>query len=330
MVNCISQRGRWLATGVAATALLAAGLSTTAQAQAAVRPPAPTLASISQDSPPILAAVRQPSTTHRTTKVYVVKRGDSLSAITAKVFHKAAVWPRFYATNRKVIGPYPDVIVPGQRLRERLARHGMTGRVVPIPVQAPSAVVPIPAGHAAVPAGQPPAATQPLAAAPSAAVAAAALVARSVHVCALVSLAATTRRRTPAGITAPTSSPRPHGRPTEAAQEASATPAQRSRTRCSPTPSRKVARATGHLTTGAARRRTHAGHGGRWRLDRNWVATPGFTATRGELNEDPVPGRVLCHDPHHGATGPRPNRRNGGRPVLAGRRAALARARSRR
>ncbi len=170
MTNCISQRGRWLATGAAAAALLAAGLSTTAQAKAAAAPPAPTVASITQGAPPILAAVLKPSTTHQATKVYVVKRGDSLSAIAAKVFHKAAVWPRFYAANHKVIGRYPDIIVPGQRLRERLARHGMTGRVVPIPVRARSAVVPIPAGQAPVPAGRAPAATQPLAAAPSAAV----------------------------------------------------------------------------------------------------------------------------------------------------------------
>ena len=144
MLNSISQRGQLLATGVATAALCAAGLSMTAQAHAAARPPAPAVASITQNPPPILAAVLKPSTTHhQTTKVYVVKPGDSLSAIAARVFHKSSMWPRFYATNHKVIGPYPDIIFPGQRLSERLARHGMTGRVVPIPVQAPSAVLPI-------------------------------------------------------------------------------------------------------------------------------------------------------------------------------------------
>ncbi len=166
MTNCISQRGQWLATGVATAALFAAGLSTTAQAHAAVRPPVPVVPSITENAPPILSAVLKPSTTHhQTTKVYVVKPGDSLSAIAAKVFHNVSVWPRFYAANHKVIGSYPDIIVPGQRLRERLAHHGMTGRVVPIPVQihvqAPSAVLPVPAQQA-------PAASQPLAAAPSA------------------------------------------------------------------------------------------------------------------------------------------------------------------
>ena len=165
MRNSISQRGQSLATGVATAALCAAGLSTTAQAHAAVRPPVPAVASIIENSPPILPAVLRPAITHRqTTKVYVVKPGDSLSAIAAKIFHNVSVWPRFYATNHKVIGPYPSVIVPGQRLRERLAPHGMTGRVVPIPVQASSAVLPIPTQQAA------PAATQPLVAAPSAAV----------------------------------------------------------------------------------------------------------------------------------------------------------------
>lgn len=53
----------------------------------------------------------------------VVRRGDSLWAIAARHLAPgatdadvAAAWPRWYAANRKVIGPDPSVLVPGQRL----------------------------------------------------------------------------------------------------------------------------------------------------------------------------------------------------------------------
>lgn len=53
----------------------------------------------------------------------VVRRGDSLWAIagrhlgpTATDAQIAAAWPRWYATNRAVIGPDPDLLLPGQRL----------------------------------------------------------------------------------------------------------------------------------------------------------------------------------------------------------------------
>ncbi len=61
--------------------------------------------------------------------VVVVRPGDTLWAIAAADLaargataspapaEVAAYWPRVYALNRKVIGPDPAVIEPGQRLR---------------------------------------------------------------------------------------------------------------------------------------------------------------------------------------------------------------------
>lgn len=55
--------------------------------------------------------------------VVVVRRGDTLWDIaarhlgpTATVEETAAAWPRWYEANRTVIGPDPDLILPGQRL----------------------------------------------------------------------------------------------------------------------------------------------------------------------------------------------------------------------
>ncbi|HET6908656.1 MAG TPA: LysM domain-containing protein [Mycobacteriales bacterium] len=58
------------------------------------------------------------------TGAIVVHDGDSLWAISARLLRPdattrqvAALWPRLYAANRAVIGPDPDLIHPGQRLR---------------------------------------------------------------------------------------------------------------------------------------------------------------------------------------------------------------------
>lgn len=58
----------------------------------------------------------------------VVRTGDSLWAISAHLLgprgsasHIARLWPRVYAANRAVIGPDPDLIRPGQRLRATTA-----------------------------------------------------------------------------------------------------------------------------------------------------------------------------------------------------------------
>jgi hypothetical protein len=61
----------------------------------------------------------------------VVRRGDSLWAIVAahlgpqaSAAEIAAEWPRWYAANRTVIGPDPDLLHPGQRLRPPAADRG--------------------------------------------------------------------------------------------------------------------------------------------------------------------------------------------------------------
>jgi nucleoid-associated protein YgaU len=56
-------------------------------------------------------------------RVVVVRPGDSLWAIAqrhlpprASAEQIAAAWPRWYAANRRLIGPNPDLLLPGQRL----------------------------------------------------------------------------------------------------------------------------------------------------------------------------------------------------------------------
>lgn len=71
-------------------------------------------------------AGKPPSHQHRTTadrRVVVVRPGDTLWDIAARSLPGqptaadiAAAWPRWYAANRAVIGPDPNVIHPGQRL----------------------------------------------------------------------------------------------------------------------------------------------------------------------------------------------------------------------
>lgn len=73
---------------------------------------------------------------------YTVKPGDSLSAISGRLFGSPGLWPRFYAANIKVVGAYPDQITPGERLTVRLAPHGETGQVIPVQ-QAPAATAPV-------------------------------------------------------------------------------------------------------------------------------------------------------------------------------------------
>jgi len=53
-----------------------------------------------------------------------VERGDSLWSLAADRLNPAAppaavdrLWRRWYAANRLVVGPDPDLLVPGQRLR---------------------------------------------------------------------------------------------------------------------------------------------------------------------------------------------------------------------
>ncbi len=87
------------------------------------RPAAPAATS---DSPADPAALLVPRP-HRGSVVsdhVVVRRGDTLWDIAARALGSdasvadiAASWPGWYAANRSTIGPDPDLILPGQRLR---------------------------------------------------------------------------------------------------------------------------------------------------------------------------------------------------------------------
>jgi nucleoid-associated protein YgaU len=48
---------------------------------------------------------------------YTVESGDTMRSIAEKVYGDAELWPRIYADNRDVIGPNPDTLHPGARLR---------------------------------------------------------------------------------------------------------------------------------------------------------------------------------------------------------------------
>jgi Transglycosylase-like domain len=140
-----------IASGAAASTAAvadAAGQATTAAARHNVGAGAPAnlVAAVRDDHARLAKAHRQ---VNRRPATYTVKAGDSLSLITGRLFGDPGLWPRFYAANVKVVGAYPDLITPGERLRVRLAPHGQTGQ--------------------AIPAQQAPAATQPAAAAPAAA-----------------------------------------------------------------------------------------------------------------------------------------------------------------
>ncbi len=92
---------------------------------------------------------------------YTVKPGDTLTAITGRLFGHPGLWTRLYAANATIIGADPGQITPGERLTVKLARHGKTGQVTTARAGAPRQPDPAPAQ-------QPLAATQP-AAAPAAA-----------------------------------------------------------------------------------------------------------------------------------------------------------------
>jgi phage tail protein X len=49
--------------------------------------------------------------------VYEVREGDFLRALARRFYGRTGAWSRIYRDNRKVIGPNPDRIVPGMRLR---------------------------------------------------------------------------------------------------------------------------------------------------------------------------------------------------------------------
>ncbi len=131
-----------IASGAAVSATTGAhptgAVTTTAAAQL--------LAATHADHPRVSAALKQSKSQAAT---YTVKPGDSLSAITGRLFGHSELWPRFYATNITVVGAYPDRIMPGERLKVALAPHGATGQQIAVQ-QAPAAAQPV-AAAAAVP-----------------------------------------------------------------------------------------------------------------------------------------------------------------------------------
>lgn len=85
----------------------------------AVPPPAPRLA----PSPELLTGVPRLVSTPEQDEI-VVRRGDTLWDLAARTLPVTATdaeiateWPRWYAANTDVVGPDPDLLVPGQRLR---------------------------------------------------------------------------------------------------------------------------------------------------------------------------------------------------------------------
>jgi nucleoid-associated protein YgaU len=48
---------------------------------------------------------------------YVVEAGDTMRGVAQKVYGDADLWPRIYAANRDVVGPDPDALQVGMRLR---------------------------------------------------------------------------------------------------------------------------------------------------------------------------------------------------------------------
>jgi hypothetical protein len=75
-------------------------------------------------APSVALSLEWPGLAVAATEEIVVRRGDSLWAISARLLgarsttrEVAGLWPRLYATNRAVIGSDPDLIQPGQHLR---------------------------------------------------------------------------------------------------------------------------------------------------------------------------------------------------------------------
>lgn len=58
----------------------------------------------------------RPPTAKSTPKTYTVKKGDSLSLISKKVYGDMTKWKTIYNANKSVIGKNPDVIKAGQKL----------------------------------------------------------------------------------------------------------------------------------------------------------------------------------------------------------------------
>jgi nucleoid-associated protein YgaU len=72
-----------------------------------------TVPSPSPSGSPRPAAVPTPTASDE----YTVEAGDTLRSIAQKVYGDPAQWPRIYDANRETIGPDPDTLSAGTRLR---------------------------------------------------------------------------------------------------------------------------------------------------------------------------------------------------------------------
>ncbi|MGW7100145.1 LysM peptidoglycan-binding domain-containing protein [Streptomyces sp. NPDC054838] len=91
------------------------------RAAAAPAPPKPAPGHVQHKTPTpgsaahkaVPAAPKPPSEAQRT---YIVKAGDSLSAIARRELGNEGRWRELYAMNKSVVGPNPDLIRPGMVL----------------------------------------------------------------------------------------------------------------------------------------------------------------------------------------------------------------------
>lgn len=104
----------------AATVTPTQGASGTGAPDPRFRPTPPTRV-LDADESRLLA--RQPRPTVEPESVVIVRRGDSLWSIVARHLGPEASdldiarsWPRWHAVNRHLIGPDPDLLIPGQQL----------------------------------------------------------------------------------------------------------------------------------------------------------------------------------------------------------------------
>ena len=75
-----------------------------------------TLAKPKQTKKKTSGGQKQPNNKKKPAKIYVVKKGDTLSHIALKYLGSANKWPDIYNKNKKVIGSNPHLIKPNQRL----------------------------------------------------------------------------------------------------------------------------------------------------------------------------------------------------------------------
>jgi nucleoid-associated protein YgaU len=70
---------------------------------------------VAKKSPEVTVSAMRPST-KETPSSYVVKSGDSLWKIAARVYGDGDKWRKIYDKNKSVIGANPNAVVPGQKL----------------------------------------------------------------------------------------------------------------------------------------------------------------------------------------------------------------------